>query len=440
MTIPASMTRLFLQGSPDDSDSQPRTFTSWEDVAAVFGPDSNQAGLAKQFFDGDRLAGQAQFVSMRMGLGNRCHLMNGDNLADWTPPQMAAVSGSISMQFDGLTYSGIVAGGAVMQDQTTALADLASRIQAALDSNTPDAGQLTGTITPVDYQFEGYGYKQNVTDLSTVPHLVPGGIVSSIGNTSGNIGLRPNQIMYIHNGNQGACFYGTHGMVSGVPERGYGSVADPKMIQEKYGVLHVKSGSAFIGEELSGPKVPKGEVISAQLGDGDYVVDLPASTSGPFTGGHTTLTCSVQQIWSGYAELNISSDPFAGLDEVSSTMTSASGAVADALGFEAGASLLQGQGGQGYTKEQFMANVLNEAPAFTSYQDINGADMNVLGAGYTWIDTTRTTPAADAAFASAYSRPSPPVPGFENTHLAPASTAHHLMSLGGSTGICRVGM
>ena len=151
----------------------PLIFKSVTAVANYYGVHSVEAKLAPQYFTPGTPPG-ATMIFFRDPRGQRSHLLGG-NLSSMSSSQMAAITGPISLTFDGFQYSGVVQPGA------TDLTQLALNVRNALHSYLPTVAQLIGaSITPHTITFVGSlaGEKLTVTSGDTP---VVGGILHGTG-------------------------------------------------------------------------------------------------------------------------------------------------------------------------------------------------------------------------------------------------------------------
>ena len=112
-------------------------------MANYFGVTSTEAALANEFFAGYRGAPATMLISRYCLEGERPHLY-GANISNLTLNQLQSISGSLSIAFQGCTYSGSIN----LSGQS--FSGAAGAIQAALNSSLPVAAVTDGSsIAPL---------------------------------------------------------------------------------------------------------------------------------------------------------------------------------------------------------------------------------------------------------------------------------------------------
>src|SRR5271157_248062 len=236
-------------------------FNNLTAVENWFGVGSLEAKIAKQFFAPNTYgtaysdAGATLYFT-REGLGQRPHLL-GTNLGTLSLAQLQAINGSVALNFNGWTYSANIDLSAA-----TSFSSAAQILATQLNAGAPVLAQTTGdTIKSKTVHFTG-DFKNAQLNVVSVQSgtMEIGGSVYGNGVTppAGRPGL---QIIYQHSGPTGGTgTYSTFGHI--------GSVASPEAMTETYGVVTigtVDSGSVAIGSEVTGPGVPTGTAVIANL-------------------------------------------------------------------------------------------------------------------------------------------------------------------------------
>lgn len=163
----------------------PMSFTSETAVADYYGATSLEAEQAKEFFYGKTYAGVGQFITVRVGLGQRDHLLGG-NLSTDTLAQLQAIQGTVSLQFDGFTYTGalnLVSDPNLVSAGFAGVMEVGHQLQDALNANRTIAAVTTNdTIVPGEAEFWGYtsGAQLYVTNVVSGT-IEPGGYVTGKG-------------------------------------------------------------------------------------------------------------------------------------------------------------------------------------------------------------------------------------------------------------------
>ena len=146
---PYALDRLFLIPNNTAPTSSVLSFESATAVANYFGVKSSEAALANKFFAGYSDAPATMLISRYCLEGERPHLFGG-NISNLTRSQLDGISGSLSIAFQGYTYSGSIN----LSGQS--FFGAAGAIQAALNSNLQVAAVTAGSsIAPVSVSFTG---------------------------------------------------------------------------------------------------------------------------------------------------------------------------------------------------------------------------------------------------------------------------------------------
>jgi hypothetical protein len=149
---PYALDRLFLIPDNTAPSSSVLSFQSATAVANYFGPTSYEASLAKEFFAGYSGAPATMLITRYCGKsGVRPHLF-GANISSLTLSRLQSISGPVSIDFQGYTYSA-----SINLSGVQSFSAAASAIQDALDRNLPVAAATTGSsIAPVSVSFTSH--------------------------------------------------------------------------------------------------------------------------------------------------------------------------------------------------------------------------------------------------------------------------------------------
>lgn len=358
---PYALNRIVLESNQNTPATSVLSFHNATQVANYYGVGTPEAAEAATFFSQNYDKTSATMMFTRIGLGQRPHLL-GANISTVDPTTL--VNGSISLTFNGVVYSGTVFFGGVTNLQT-----VANHVLGALNSNLPVEATTTGdTISSQTVSFTGYfnGAQLHVTAGSGIQ---VGGLVHGVG-------VRPaaafnNQIIYQRSGVPGG-----PGTYSGFA--GFGRHSTPEPMTETFGVLTVgteTSGAVNIGQEIIGTGIPPDTAIIANLsgttGPGSqWLVNNAIDIPGDFTMVAPPLTVE-NQFMVGATQnndfLEIQPHGAFGFDNTISTLSYASGPVADELGLsQATGAILSSPGGHNNsTMAQFMNNIMhNETDQF----------------------------------------------------------------------------
>ena len=386
---PYRMNELFLEAQQQVSNT-PMIFSSAEAVAERFGSGSQLAQQARTFFGPNGLYnGIAQFIVARDPEGQRDHL-GGANLGEDTLAQLQAISGTVSLVFDGFTYQGAVdllQGNnglpGVTQAGFAGVQQAGHLLQAALNANRQAAATtINDTIVPQEATFMGYVYHAQLYVTQVLSGTMEiGGRVSGPGISVGT----NDQIIEDHGSTGGVehmSFFATEGTI--------GSVTKPVEFKEDYGVLTiggVNSGTVAPGLEITdkaGDLVPK-TAIDVSLGNNQFVV----SEAQTWSAAQATLKAPLLTVSTNgngiplngpqgpIAYLSVTSNPAFGFNQLQADMgylTDASGTAAEGLGLSSTtAAFLSTPSGQNGT----IAQALNADQAY----------LATLGTGFGRIAT-----------------------------------------------------
>ncbi len=403
---PYALNRLFLEIVNTTPGTSVLSFNSATAVANYYGATSAEASLANEFFAGYAGASATMLFTRYCPLGERSHLL-GANVSDLTLSQLQSISGSLSITFQGYTYSGSINLSGVSGFSTAATA-----IESALNSNLQVAAVTAGSsITPVSVSFTGSikGILLQVTSVSS------GSIELGADISGPGIPARAQIVVQLEGTTGGPgeyAFFGPEGDVSS------------ETMTEPYGVLtvgSVTSGTVAVGQEVTGAGVLPLTAIEDNLsgsGPGSTWIVNNAKT---VAGENLTMTAtplSVVNVSAIGATANndffdVSTNSDFGYDNNPSTLSYMSGTAAAALGLtqESGA-IDSTPGGQPPPPSAFMSNVVqNENGQFGSFEMTPGLPVPVdpeYGGGlaawaqstdglYTFLSNTTSTPPAGSS-------------------------------------------
>ena len=244
-----ALDRLFLIADNTAPTSSVLSFQSATAVANYFGVTSQEASLANEYFADDNGAPATMLIS-RYGFGGARPHLYGANISNLTLNQLQSISGSLSIDFDGYTYSGSI------NLSGESFSGAASAIQTALNQNRPVAATTTGSsIAPVSVSFTGSvnGLLLQVTSVSS-GSIELGAQISGPGIAAGA------QIVNQWDGTPG----GPGLYVLFAP----GGTTSSETMTESYGVLtvgSVTSGTVAVGQEVTGAGVASLTAIDGNL-------------------------------------------------------------------------------------------------------------------------------------------------------------------------------
>jgi hypothetical protein len=379
-----ALARLFLIASNTAPTSSILSFQSATAVANYFGVTSYEASLANEYFAS---GAPATMLITRYGFsGARPHLF-GASIINLTLNQLQSIDGSLSIDFDGYTYSGSIN----LSGQT--FSGAAGAIQAALNQNRPVAASATGSsIAPASVSFTGSlnGELLQVTSVSS-GSIEPGAQISGPGIAAGA------QIINQWNGTPG----GPGLYVLFAP----GGTTSSETMTESYGVLtvgSVTSGAVADGQQVTGADVVSPTAIEDNLsgsGAGSTWLVNNAQTVAPenMTMMATPLSVTYNSIIGATANrdyFEVQPNPDFGFDHDPSSLSYAGGTAAAALGLtQASGALDSTPGGQQTSAAAFMNNLVqNENGQFGSFQATWGQlaqeDPEFLGDLAAWAQST----------------------------------------------------
>ena len=245
---PYALNRLFLDGRNTTPDNTVLSFNSATAVANYYGATSTEATLANEFFAG--YAGtSATMLFTRYGRrqGRICRGQHQQPHLN----QLQSISGSLSITFQGYTYSGSINLSGVESFQAAA-----SAIQTTLNSHLQIAAVTAGSsIAPVSVSFTGSvkGVFLQVTSVSS-GSIELGAQISGPGVRAGV------QIVDQLSGTPGGA--GLYSLFVG------GGTVSSETMTETYGVLtvgSVTSGTVAVGEKVTGAGVLPLTAINGNL-------------------------------------------------------------------------------------------------------------------------------------------------------------------------------
>jgi hypothetical protein len=380
-----ALDRLFLIADNTAPTSSVLSFQTATAVANYFGVTSYEASLANEFF----LSGvPATMLISRYGFGgDRPHLF-GANISNLTLNQLQSINGSLSLDFDGYTYSG-----SINLSGVQSFSAAASAIQSTLNSSAPVAATTTGSsIAPVSVSFTGSlnGELLQVTSVSS-GSIEPGALISGPGIAAGA------QIVNQWDGTPG----GPGLYVLFAP----GGTTSSETMTESYGVLtvgSVNSGTVADGQQVTGAGVLPLTAIEDNLsgsGAGSTWLVNNAQTVAPesVTNMATPLTVTYNTVVGATANrdyFEVQPSPDFGFDHNPSSLSYMGGTAAAALGLtQASGALDSTPGGQQTSASEFMNNLVqNENGQFGSFQatwpQLAEEDPEYLGDLAAWAQST----------------------------------------------------
>ena len=383
---PYALDRLFLIPDNTAPRSSVLSFQSETAVANYFGVRSTEASLANEFFAGYSGAPATMLISRYTG-GGRRHLY-GVNISNLTLNQLQSISGSLSIAFQGYTYSG-----SINLSGVTSFTAAAGAIQAALNSSAPVAAVTAGSsIAPVSVSFTGSlnGVFLQVTSVSSGsielgaqisgPGIAAGAqIVRQEDGTPGGPGL---YVLYVS-----------------------GGTASSETMTESYGVLtvgSVTSGTVANGEHVTGAGVASLTAIEDNLSGSGAGSTWVVNNAQTVAAEDMTMTAApLSVIYNSVVGATANRDYFTvqpngdfGFDNDPSSLSYMGGTAAAALGLtQASGALDSTPGGNPTSVAAVMNNLVqNENSQFGSFQatwtQLAQEDPEYLGDMAAWAQST----------------------------------------------------
>jgi hypothetical protein len=348
----------------------PMVWTSETAVANFYGETSPQAAQASAFF-GANYDGIGQFITVRVGLGQRCHLI-GANLSGDTLAELQAIQGSVALTFDGFHYSGNVDLSSLTSPGFAGVQEAGHLLQIALNADRQTAAATTGdTIVPETAKFWGYAQGQQLYVTDVVSGTVAiGGYVTGKGLGTGTVA----QIIADRGPTTGAEHYSIF-----FADGNTGSAANPVLMTETYGMLTiggVKSGTVSTGLEITdaandiAPNTAIDYNLSGTTGAGSQWVVNNAQSWSASQAALKAPPITVSEDGNGvpiYGKtapndfLSVTSNPAYGFDQDPSSLSYLTGAAADALGLSQDTAVSDASpGGQFPTMAAFIDSVVTQ--------------------------------------------------------------------------------
>jgi Protein of unknown function (DUF3383) len=307
----------------------------------------------------------------------------GANISNLTLNQLRSISGSLSIVFQGYTYSG-----SINLSGISGFSAAATAVQSALNSNLPVAAGTAGSlITPVSISFTGSlnGVLLQVKSVSSgsiqpgaqISGLHSGGqIVSQLDGTPGGAGLY--------------CLY--------VP----GGTTSSETMTESYGVLtvgSVTSGTVSVGQQVTGAGVLPLTAIDGNLSGSGPGSTWLVNNAQTVAGENMTMTATpltvdyVPVVGANRDYFNVQPNGGFGYDLNPSSLSYMSGTAAAALGLTKASGALDSTPGGIPSAAAYMNNLVqNENSQFGSFQatwtPLAQEDPAYLGDLAAWAQST----------------------------------------------------
>ena len=333
-------------------------------MADYYGATSFEASLADEFFAGYGGAPATMLFKRYSGGGGRPHC-TGPTLANLTLKDLQSISGSLLITFQGSTWpEPITYSAPIILSGVPSFAAAAKTIESALNSSLQVAAYTSESfITPTSVSFTG-----SITgDLLQITSVSSGSIKLGA-EISGPGGIPIGQIVTQRAGPPGG-----PGLFTLFAKAGTFS---SETMTETYGVLTVGSvsGTVAVGEKVSGADVlPMTAIDGPGPPPGTWLVNNAQTVGGP---GGESMTMAATPLVVNYNSLGernffeIQPNGQFGYDYNASTLSFASGTVADELGLtQASEALDSSPGGASQSASVYMNNLVqNEYSQLGSYQ------------------------------------------------------------------------
>jgi hypothetical protein len=352
-----------------------QSFADEDAVAAYFGQSDPLVAEAEIYFggfNGATIAPSALLIAQYNQTAVAAYLRGG-NVTGLSLSQLQAISGSLSVVFDGYARSGTVNLASANSFSAAALL-----IQTALNSSLPQGASFTGSIAPSSASFVGFvdGEVLTVTQV-TAGTIVTGGTLGGSGVTAGT--TITGQLAGTPGG------IGTYGVSAA-------QIISSESMTETYGTLTVSavgSGSLAIGQGVSGTGVANGTQIT-QLGTGVggsgtyYVNNTQTIGSNPLVASAVALTVSFDSVSGAFVVTS-------GVVGPASTSAFATGATAASLELTSATGAVLSQGAAPQTPATFMNQLIVTDSAWVNFMtdfDPDGGSGNTQKQAFAaWKDT-----------------------------------------------------
>lgn len=349
-------------------------------VSDYFGPSAEEVEIANVYFNGFENSTQKPDVILfaRFPAAAAAAYLRGGAVNTLTIPQLKALSGTLSIVIDGLTYSN----NSVSLSAATSYSSAAAIIETALNNTLPPAAEFTGAIAAGTGSVAA-GIAGNVMTVTTVNSgfIRPGAAITGIGVTANTkvlqqLPLEPGEVA---------------GGLGRYSVNNYQAVDDGTTISATFGVLTVSavaSGTISIGQKLSGaaPVTANTQVTGYGTGDGltgTYFVDLTqTASSGTINATGPAVDVAFDSVSGG---LVITS----GFWGVTSTVAFATGTIAAPLFLTEATGALLSQGVDAMTPAAFMNSIVDISQNWATFMlvldpdDGNGCEQKLLFAAWT---------------------------------------------------------
>jgi len=333
-------------------------YGSAANVGTYFGLSSNEYLKAQQYFNSYLLASQypGQILVAQFTPTDVPGWVRGGSIAGLTVPQVAALTGNISIAIGGGTYTAT----GLSLSSATSYSAAATLIQTALNTTLPTGFTSTatsGSIVAVSSTFQG-SIAGNVLTVTSAPsNLLVRGAIITVGASVGT--QITEQLTSTGAANGGV---GTYAVSI------YQSVPLGTNFTATYGTLTLSappaSGTASIGMQISGTGVTAGTQLM-QAGPGTagqsfYVSPSQTVTNQTITGVWPPLTVTYDSISGGILIT-------AGNVGAISTAAAATGSLATSLNLTTATGATVSQGAAGVTPGAFMPNIVSATQNWASF-------------------------------------------------------------------------
>ena len=405
---PYALTRLFIEWQNNTPDNTVLPFSSVTAVENYYGVTSSEATLAKDFFAVNYGDTSATMLFTRLPVRRRPHLL-GANVSDLTLSELQSIKGSLTITFQGWTYSGTVNLSAPDQEGEPCpnFTYAAGYITDALNRNLPVAAVTAeSSIAPVKVKFTGS------TDRAflTVTSVTSGSI--EIGTQISGPGIElGTQIISQVSGTPGGV--GVYNLFAA------GGNVSSETITETYGVLTagaVNSGTVGLGEQVTGAGVLPLTAIDSHLSGSGAGSTWVVNNAQTVAGENMTMTAPPLLVYLNWNDqpiigatennnsFNVSVNGAFGYDLDPSSLSYMSGTAATALGLTlADGAINSSPGGQAPSMAEFMNSLVqNETSQWGSFQsNTPKVDQNLEAwaqpTGYQFLTAFSATPPAGSS-------------------------------------------
>ena len=319
-----------------------KSFDGYAAVGDYFGESSKEYDAAKVYFGGFSTATKTpdELMFARYPSTSAGAFLRGAAISGKTVPQIQALSGSISVDVDGVTFSA----SSLSLAAATSYSSAAALIESALNASLVDEASVTGTVDAVSGTFTGSisGYILTVTSVPT-EDIVIGATLTGTG---------------IATGTKVTGILDTESNGTGTYSVSISQTVTSQTITETYGLMTVAdiaSGTLSVGQVVTYNTTDTAVITALGTGTGllgTYFIDNDTTAS---TG---TITASAAEVSVTYDSTTGAITIASGSVGAASTIGYASGTLATALYLTQATGAVLSQGSEAEQPESFMDSLV----------------------------------------------------------------------------------